>query len=139
MTQKRAVELRLPGITTITGESFASTAEKLMSDYMGQRKGSRDSNKLTTTKLRSIYSLVTNIYVQVNTPEEYEQHRPDIQYLKVRMAYEAGREPSVKAFLEKTHLMKLVDAIESFEQFRLYCRYAESLVAYFKFFGGKDR
>lgn len=55
------------------------------------------------------------------------------------MAYEAGREDAVKGFLEATGLMKAIDELHSYEQFLLFCRYAESLVAYFKFYGGKDQ
>ena len=62
-----------------------------------------------------------------------------MQYLRVKMAYEAGRDSAVKEFLEKTHLMETVRHIVTYEQFLLYCRYAESLVAYFKFYGGKDK
>lgn len=134
MSEHESVKLELPGKATITGENYASTAESLMRRYMDE--GGR--RWLTTSKLRRIYSLVMNVYVKVNTPNEYERHMPDIQYLKVRMAYEAGRERSVKDFLAATNLMALVDSVKCFEQFRLYCRYAEALVAYFKFFGGKD-
>ena len=34
--------------------------------------------------------------------------------------------------------MALLDQVHSYDQFILYCRYAESLVAYFKFYGGKE-
>lgn len=138
MSQSLSTELKQSGATMITSENYASTAENLMKSYMDGYSRLRPFEKLTTTKLRSIYSLIMNIYVKVNTPEEYEQHKPDIQYLKVRMAYEAGRERTVKQFLEDTHLMSYVDSIDSFERFRLYCRYAEALVAYFKYFGGRD-
>ena len=64
----------------------------------------------------------------------------DLQYIKVKMAYESGRERNrdVKEFISQTFLMVLLDQIETYEQFVLYCRYAESLVAYFKFYGGKE-
>jgi CRISPR-associated protein Csm2 len=124
----------------ITDETYASTAEDLMDAYMQQYKQERNASRLlTTTTLRSIYALIMNIYVKIRTPQEYEDAKPDIQYLKVRMAYEAGREDSVKNFLNDTHLRSLVDGVTSYEQFMLYCRYAEALVAYFKFFGGKDK
>lgn len=135
MTEQGAVVLKGPGAFVVSSEDYATVAESLMKRYSEQK----DFKWLTTTKLRGIYSLVMNVYVRVNMPEEYERFKPDIQYLKVRMAYEAGRERSVKTFLSMTHLMDLVDAIASFEQFRLYCRYAEALVAYFKFFGGRDK
>ena len=56
------------------------------------------------------------------------------------MAYESGRERNrdVKEFVSQTYLMILLDQIQTYEQFVLYCRYAESLVAYFKFYGGKE-
>ena len=138
MSRHPVVTLGRHGGLIVTGENYASTAESLMDKYMDGYKGRRFGETLTTSKLRSIYSLVMNAYVKVDSPEEYEEHKPDIQYLKVRMAYEAGREASVKSFLTATHLMELVESIEGYEQFKLYCRYAEALVAYFKFFGGRD-
>ena len=83
--------------------------------------------------------MVMNVYTKVNCPEDYQKSKPDIQYLKVRMAYEAGREQAVKSFLTTTRLMDVLNKVTSYDQFMLYCRYAESLVAYFKFFGGKDQ
>ena len=92
------------------------------------------------SKLRSIYSLITNIHARVNTPEELEACMSDLQYIKVKMAYESGRERNedVKEFISKTYLMDLLDQIQTYEQFVLYCRYAESLVAYFKFYEGRE-
>ena len=132
MSDAAAVELSRPNTPTVTSTNYASMAEDLMRSY------APESGKLTTTKLRGIYALIMNVSAKINVPEDYEPHRPDIQYLKVRMAYEAGRESSVKTFLQKTHLMDLVDAVNGFDQFKLYCRYAEALVAYFRFFGGKE-
>lgn len=83
-----------------------------------------------------------NIYSRINAPEDFEGCKSDIQYLKVKMAYEAGRDQDVKEFIKGTYLMALVAYIDSYEKFILYCRYAESLVAYTKFFephsGGKE-
>lgn len=94
---------------------------------------------LTTTKLRSIYGLIMNVYTKINEPSDFKKHQSDIQYLQVKMAYESGREPTVKQFVDSTHLMDAVSRIKTYEQFLLYCRYAESLVAYFKFYGGRDK
>ena len=92
------------------------------------------------SKLRGIYSLITNIHARVNKPEDLEACMSDLQYIKVKMAYESGRERNqdVKEFISQTYLMILLDQIQTYEQFVLYCRYAESLVAYFKFYGGKE-
>lgn len=125
----------IPGKYTLTSENYANTAERLMKGYLEKAEG----QKLTTSKLRGIYAMVMNVYTKANSPQEYQACKSDIQYLRVRMAYEAGREPAVKYFLLKTNLMDVLGKVETYEQFMLYCRYAESLVAYFKFFGGKDQ
>lgn len=140
MEEKKPTALAV-GSFRIDKTDYADTAEKLMK-RLSKETGGKDSkpfNGLTTTKLRRIYGYIMNIYTKINERSDFEAHLGDIQYLKVRMAYESGREESVKGFLKETHLMTLVDQVGSYDEFMLYCRYAESLVAYFKFFGGKDR
>ena len=117
----------------LTSENYADCAERLIKSYMEKTK-----NRVTMTKLRGIYSYVTNVYMRVNDAADYQRNKGDIQYLKVRMAYESGREASVKQFLEETSLREQLGYITSYEQFMLFCRYAESLVAYFKFYGGEE-
>ncbi len=115
---------------SVNGRDFGDKAES-------PAKRAAASN-LTTTKLRRIYALVTNVSAQIENQEDFKMRESDIRYLKVKMAYEAGREPSVRSFIDDSGLMKLLDAVDSYEKFVLYCRYAESLVAYFKYHGGKD-
>lgn len=135
--------IQLKGKHDLTSLNFASLAEERMTTVAndGSRKlaFATGSGGLSTSKLRSIYALIMNIYTKVDKPQDYEDHRADLQYLKVKMAYEAGREDVVKQFLEKTSLMALIDGVNDYDQFILYCRYAESLAAYFKFYGGKEK
>ena len=93
---------------------------------------------LTTTKLRRIYGFIRDLNAQIVDCKGFRLHKDKLQYLKARMAYEAGREKSVKDFLEKTKLIEAINHINYYEEFELYCRYAESLVAYFKFYDGRD-
>lgn len=129
----------IPGKYMLTSENYANTAERLMRGFMEDYSSKPDKEKLSTSKLRGIYAMVMNVYTRANSPQEYQACKSDIQYLRVRMAYEAGREPVVRSFLLKTRLMDVLGKVETYDQFMLYCRYAESLVAYFKFFGGKDQ
>jgi CRISPR-associated protein Csm2 len=116
--------------------TYVEYADKIMRNRADRNGG---FSELTTTKLRSIYGLVANLMVKIGSEDDYDRHKQDIQYLKVKMAYEAGREMHVRRFLDNSHLMDMVDsAMSSYAQWQLYCRYAESLVAYFKFYGGKD-
>lgn len=136
MQTKPTVSLRISEKHAITDLNFAFVAPPDKST----RKRQLAFPRLSMSKLRSIYSLITNIHARVNTPEELEACMSDLQYIKVKMAYESGRERNedVKEFISKTYLMDLLDQIQTYEQFVLYCRYAESLVAYFKFYEGRE-
>lgn len=143
MKDSQLVTLGRVGQDEINGKTYADVANVIMQEFSkvpaNTRTGKGSFAGLTTTKLRGIYALVMNVYTQINERGDFAKHASDIQYLKVRMAYEAGRERSVRSFLEKTNLMGLVSQVTDYEKFLLYCRYAESLVAYFKFYGGKDK
>ena len=130
------VSLSVDGRQKLTGTNFADLAEENIQRLVPKKNGK--GFELTTTKLRGIYGLITNVLTRINEEADFEEHRSDLQYLKVKMAYEAGREDAVKDFLNRTGLRDYVSAIKGYDQFVLYCRYAESLVAYFKFYGGKD-
>jgi 8-amino-7-oxononanoate synthase len=69
----------------VTDEDFATKAEGIL-----ERGRDDEFWKLTTSKLRGIYSLIMNIRTRSNSEAEFDQRKGDIQYLKVRMAYEAG-------------------------------------------------
>ena len=131
------VKLQLGAKAAIDGGSYARAAELIVSK--AKEKG-RDSwfERLSMSKLRGIYGLITNVYTRVNKPDDFEGNAGDLQYIKVKMAYAAGREKTVKDFLGATGLMAALDNVQTYDQFILYCRYAESLVAYFKFYGGKE-
>ena len=133
---------------TIVSLSLTDSKKLDETNYADKAKGYVEKSKanygelfddLTTTKLRSIYGLIMNVYNRINEPSDFEKYQSDIQYLKVKMAYESGRDQTVKQFIDSTYLMDAVSRIKTYEQFLLYCRYAESLVAYFKFYGGKDK
>lgn len=62
-----------------------------------------------------------------------------IQYLKVRMIYEAGRDESVKEFLRISQLIGCVDKSgTSRKNYLLITRYMEALVAFRKFRGDDE-
>lgn len=123
----------------IDDTTYADFAQEKMEELSRDVVRGQKFGGLTTSKLRGIYGLVMNVYTKINEPSDFARHVSDLQYLKVKMAYEAGREDSVKNFLNKTYLRDLISYVKTYEQFLLYCRYAESLVAYFKFYGGKDK
>lgn len=97
--------------------------------------------KLTTTQIRNTLSMVMNFYNEVvRCPEESfsEKYKESIQYLRLRIAYEAGRRPEVKDFVTESHLLEHVKNIKDKKDFLLFAKYMEALVAYHKFYGGRD-
>lgn len=53
--------------------------------------------------------------------------------------YEAGREVKVKKLIEEADILTHIDEIKnSRKQYILFSRYMEALVAYRKFYGGRD-
>lgn len=139
MQRKPTVALWITEKSGITDLTFAKTAEAIIAPLdKGTGKRSLGFKRLSMSKLRGIYSLITNIHARINTPKDLDACMSDLQYIKVKMAYESGRDGDVKDFISKTYLMYLLDQIETYDQFVLYCRYAESLVAYFRFYGGKE-
>ena len=62
-----------------------------------------------------------------------------INYLKVRLVYESGRDEKVKVFVEKAHLLQLLESVKGNKRaYLLFSRYMEALVAYHRFYGGRD-
>ena len=122
----------------ITKENYVDHAEKVMRKLCDN--GSRQKDLVTTSKIRSILSMVSEIYNNVRLerdPKLNENLKERLQYLKMRMVYEAGREPSVKTFIEEARLMKVLDEVgDSRERLITFCHYMEALVAYRKFLGG---
>ena len=67
-----------------------------------------------------------------------------IKYLKVKLAYQIGRNKGkygnpVEEFEKEAGLMKWIDEIKgSAKEYDKFSNYIEALVAYHKFYGGKD-
>ena len=98
---------------------------------------------LTTSKIRGLLSMTASIYtdVQRNRSETLsEELQSRVQYLRMRVAYEAGRDPVVKKFVIKAELLEQLSNIRADkERLLLFCRYMEALVAYHRYHGGNDK
>jgi len=92
---------------------------------------------LTKNKIRKILSFINELYSMAkntNEDELKEDILEHIQYVKIHLIYEAGREKTVKEFLNKSELIKHIDSIgKSKEALMLVCHYSEALVAYHRF------
>lgn len=120
-------------------DNYVEQAEKVMQDLQAAGKG---QIKLTTSKIRNILAMVSELYndaqrLRAETLSEDLVGR--VQYLKMRVAYEAGRERDVMDFVKKAAILEEIGRIgRKKEQLLLFCHYMEALVAYHKFLGGRD-
>lgn len=63
----------------------------------------------------------------------------EVRYLQVKLVYQAGRDRSAKEFIDAAGLLPMVKQIgSSIVRFEEFSRYVEAMVAYHKFYGGKD-
>ena len=120
-------------------DNYVEQAEKVMQDLQAAGKG---QIKLTTSKIRNILAMVSELYndaqrLRAETLSEDLVGR--VQYLKMRVAYEAGRDDVVRDFVEMAQLLGEIDRVgRKKERLILFCHYMEALVAYHKFLGGRD-
>lgn len=128
---------------TLTKTNFADQAEKVICSLITTDRRGNQKLELTTSKIRNLLSMTNVLYGRVCKLKENELNediQKDIQYLKMRFVYEAGREASVKKFVEAAHIIECIKQIgNSRENLLLFCNYIEALVAYHRYYGGKDR
>ena len=94
---------------------------------------------LTTSKIRNLLSMTSALYTDAQQQREDKlstEMQSRVQYLRMRVAYEAGRDQTVKSFVVKAELLEQLSAIrDDRKKLLLFCRYMEALVAYHRFHG----
>lgn len=115
-------------------EDYVDFAENLM------RTNSRN---ITTSKLRNILSQLMDVYnTEILRTDEHitQESVVKLQMARIRIAYEYGRgERWTKEFITATNLLPWIKEIgDSREKVLHYIHYLEALVAYHRFFGGRE-
>ena len=100
-------------------------------------------NKITTSKIRNLMSLVSDIYNTENLRTEKEllpESVTALTMMRIRAVYEAGREEAVKSFVCEAKLLEYIKGIgTSREALISFAHYMEALVAYHRFIiGGRE-
>ena len=105
-------------------------------------KNNRPVTLVTTSKIRNLLAMVSDVYNEVLNLSEDKLPQNiigKINYMKIRFYYEAGREEKVKKLLDTTEVFKIMGQIgNSRKNYILFSRYMEALVAFRKYYGGKD-
>lgn len=121
-------------------------------------KLSRDNRDNILLKTNQIRKFLTAVNILANKVSVYKAENPgvdtlsdelanEVKYLEVMLVYQIGRDnaqnprtKSVQEFVDKSRLRDLIkkvgNDIYTFENFN---RYVEALVAFHKFYGGRDK
>ena len=133
---------------------YAATSDKVDLADKVMKKLSTATDKwekpsmVTTSQLRRFLTAVNTVTGKVeqyqNETSELEKLSTDlaaqVKFLKVKLAYQVGRQGKVVAdFAKEADLMAAIDSIGSdAKKYEEFARYVEALVAFHKFYGGKD-
>jgi len=105
-------------------------------------KEGKNFTKIKTNQIRNFFAAVLSIKNKVQSMDkfDFEEIKTDILLLKPKIAYAAGRKNNVKPF--KEFIDRLVDALTKStnkeKATQNFFNIIESVVAYHKFYGGRD-
>ena len=139
----------------LTQTNYVDMAEKTVLSLSTDEEG---SFLLKSAKLRNLLGMVSDIYNDVAYSMDAElsdEIVERLQYIRMRFAYEAGREKEdrgngrkrdkkkatpIEELLEKGNIKEiLLDIGKDRKKCICFCRYMEAIVAYHKFYNGRDR
>lgn len=128
-------------------EDVVASAEKLITEIgKPPRRSFFDEQKdfdFTTSQIRKLLSAVNTLQNRIQAIKgdtlDHEATN-EIKYLKVKIAYMVGRERrKLSDLIKKGQFIERIDAIGNDKsKFLQFSRFMESIVAYHKFYGGKD-
>lgn len=126
-------------ITKFDDSSYVGKAENVIKEMKRENfKKGRDT--LTTSQLRKLLSMTGTLYDRVQF-EGLEKVMDRIAYLRIQFIYQGGRNAAVKEMIDKAEILAILEKVQKNQEkadFIRFCHYMEALVAYFKYYGGRD-
>lgn len=121
--------------------SYVEKAEKVIKKLKTNKDKKGRTVWITTSKIRNLLAMSADIYNEVLISDEKlsDEINARIDYLRIRFVYEAGRERVVEDFVKTGEILQALQEIQgSRKRFILFNHYMEALVAYHRYYGGKD-
>lgn len=127
-------------------ENYVDEAERIMRALISS------GTTVTTSKIRNLLSLVTDIYNDESIRTE-DKLKPDsvvkLNLMRVRVAYEYGRDNGesvgkdkvypMREFITQAHLLEYLKGISTDRADLIrFAHYMEALVAFHRYLGGKE-
>lgn len=129
------IEIGRGDFMNISTENYVDKAEEVIKSL------GHPGRRISTSQIRNILKISQQIYENAKrqTGDLTKEEIAEVQILRTRLVYDSGREQKVKIFVEKARLLENIKSIgNSRQNLLLFCRYLESLVAYHRFYGGRD-
>lgn len=141
-------------VQTVVQYDVVKDAEKTIQALRYKDRDNCDKIDLTTSQIRKFLTAVNivknkvELYLVQNKaatklPQDLVE---EIKFLKVNLLYQAGRDAAsnkkatVKKFVKQANLEKIIDDIgDDKQKFARFCKYTEALVAFHKYYGGRDK
>lgn len=127
---------------------IAAEAEKVIKGLMHEDRKGNQVIDLKTNQIRKVLTAVNALTGRIDlfkakhgqTDVLSDELAAEVKYLKVKCVYQAGREEAVKKFVDSAKLIQRIDDVgNSIPKYEDFARYIEALVAYHKFYGGRDK
>lgn len=126
----------------LSEKTYVDRADNVIQSLKDENKG----KLVTTSKLRNILSMAADIYDKLLIESDdliSDEMQARIEYLRVRVIYEYGRDSSwpnlLQKFVDKSELIPIIKQIkDDRKKYILFYRYLEALVAFHKYYGGRE-
>lgn len=119
---------------TLDKLTYVDQAEKVIKTLQVNKNG---VIAISTNKIRNMLTLLNELYNAVKNQNNELLNielQSRIQYTKMKLIYEAGRDEHVKELLNNSNLIEYINDIgNSKEKLILVCHYMEAMVAYHKY------
>ena len=128
-------------------DGFVDRAEQVMINLAEEeRKDPRYNKPITSTKIRKLFGLFTDLYNEIRRSEDAELNTEQIQNLttaRIRLVYECGRggiNSDVSRFVQQAKLLEYLKGVGIVrKEFLRFHQYFEALVAYHRYYFGDDK
>lgn len=126
---------------SLNAQNYVDEAERAIKSMFKLRDG---KPSLTTSKIRNLLAMTAGLKTDAQHCRETElsaDMQSRVQYLRMRIAYEVGRDVTgtVKDFVQKSRILEYITEVgRDREKLLLFCDYMEALTAYHRYYGGKE-
>ncbi|MCX7880660.1 MAG: type III-A CRISPR-associated protein Csm2 [Ignavibacteria bacterium] len=122
---------QIPDLATLNGELLDNIAKREGENY----------RKIKTNQIRNVFSHINHLKSKLlKEPNKLDELKDELILLKPKLAYAKGRHPIVQPFQE--FMFKVIDSTVNSSDFQKALKnffvLVEAIVAYHKFFGGRE-